>query len=853
MLRYADGNADLVLVAVRRRVPRASLDGVATMLLSDSEAAEETPLLPETSVESAARWASIDWGLGDSNCGGVVSALDLSCRGANTKMLLGAVALTMARYSGKGTIEVGQLDLLREQQETTLTVREIDEDQSVEDYLALLDTVTGSEAEYELPGVGVLISEASDDRTYVPCLTPPFPLTVHGAERSDGGFGGSCWFDEGMVSARVAETFCDSVERLVSRFVEGSGEAALSTIPVMGPKETREVLHLGGRGHDLGAQERIDVRFEDIAHRFSDAVALLDGRGEITYRQLNERADRVATGLRALGVAPGSRIGICLDRDASLIVAFLGVLKAGCAYVPMDNRYPEDRLRYITGDARIPLVIGDDEHFPAVANVRIVGVDELSARGAPGNDPVHPRSGTGDDPAYVIYTSGSTGRPKGVVIPHRNLIALMEATTVDFALGPHDVWSFFHSSAFDFSVWEIWGCLLTGGRLVVVPYWTARDTDEFHKLLVEQRVTVLNQTPSAFSQLIRADRSERAELSVRLLVLGGEPLDVRTLSPWFARHSHTSCRVVNMFGITETTIHVTAQTITPSDLVAGSRSVGRALPGWSLSVRDERGRVLPPGAAGEIYVGGAGVAHGYLNHPELTTQRFVTDPETGARLYRSGDKGRLRPDGRLDHLGRLDDQVKIRGHRIELDEIRSVLASDPTVSTAVVVASEPSPGDPASGRLDAYVVLTQQTDTWRILDNARRILPDYMIPSTLTEISAVPLTANGKPDLSQLPAPATAGTVGSLEQCASGPASADAAHPEDLAEKVLGIWSHHLKTEVSMEDNFFEMGGNSLLVVRALTSMQEAGLPKITPRDFYSNSTADQFIKLVDELRDRRR
>ncbi|MFE3498981.1 amino acid adenylation domain-containing protein [Kitasatospora sp. NPDC059160] len=863
-LTYADGTADLVLVALRHLVPRALLEQLAGALLTgaaveppsaDAQSAPSTPSTPWAAPAPA------DWGLGDRHRGGTVSARPLAVpgpgagRGPRTaRLLLEALALTVARYAGTETVTIGHLDVARGRAERArLSTRKIDEEQSVADRLAApgpeTDLAPGPAPGPELPAVGVVHAEAWDGCTYLPCLTPVFPITVHLLEHPDGTAEASCWFDEGVLAPEVADTFCASVERLAARFAADSGTTVPATLPPLTPEETARVLRRGGAGRapGPGADRRIDDCFEEAARRRPDAVALTDEHGELTYGQLDERADRVAAGLHALGVAPGSKVGVCLDRDASVVVAMLGILKAGCAYVPMDVRYPADRLRYVVEDARLPLVVAGAESFPAVADVRVVGLDELSALGVPGGGGDR-RPGTPADDAYVIYTSGSTGRPKGVVVPHRNVTALLAATGPDFALRPDDVWTLFHSTAFDFSVWETWGCLLSGGRLVVVPHWTARDPEEFHRLLVEQRVTVLNQTPSAFAQLVRADRAAKAELSVRLLVFGGEPLDVALLAPWFAGHSPTRCRVVNMYGITETTVHVTAQTITPAEVVAGSRSVGRALPGWSVSVRDARGRVLPPGAAGEIHVGGAGLAAGYLGRPELTAQRFVTDEATGERLYRSGDQGRLRPDGSLDHLGRLDQQVKIRGHRIEPGEIRAVLAADPAVSEAVVVATAAAPDDPASSRIDAYVVLAGEAqeagdaDTARILDSARRILPDYMVPATLTRIPAVPLTTNGKPDLDRLPPPAAAGRA---DATATGTAATD-----DLAAEVLGVWSHHLGAEVSMADNFFLLGGNSLLVLRVLRSLQERGLPRIAPRDFYRNSTADTFIRLVAARRD---
>jgi acyl-CoA synthetase (AMP-forming)/AMP-acid ligase II len=308
-----------------------------------------------------------------------------------------------------------------------------------------------------------------------------------------------------------------------------------------------------------------------------------------------------------------------------------------------------------------------------------------------------------------------------------------------------------------------------------------------------------------------------------------------------------------MFAITETTVHATAQMVTPHEVVTGSRSVGRPLPGWSVSVRDEKGRVLPPGPAGEIYVGGAGVADRYLGLPELTQQRFVVDGMTGERVYRSGDKGRLRPDGRLDHLGRLDNQVKIRGHRIELDEIRTVLMGAPQVTAAAVVVNRDQPDDPASSRIDAYVVLATaaEADRAHVLEHAGATLPDYMMPATLTQVSEIPLTINGKPDTSKLPDPRAAAPAGL--PAAHEPADADAASgavPDALADAVLSIWSKQLNTPVKPQDNFFVLGGNSLLVVRVLAEMRERNLPNVPLKQFYRHSTAAEFTELVRQLQD---
>ncbi|MEI5101699.1 non-ribosomal peptide synthetase [Streptomyces sp. PmtG] len=869
LLRYADGSADLVLVARRSRVPGAVLDQVADLVVTGSAPGEPVPLLDEEAAPSP-RFAALPWGVPDPGHTGTVRvrplALPVPAGPGGRQFALGAVTIVLARYAGSATAKVGWIDAGEDRSRAAaVTVAEItidiDEDRDLADHLTQVDAALGTArdatAKAERPALGIVLSPGNDDRVHLPSQTPPFPCTVQLEERPDGSVEASFWFDEGVLSAAVAATFCASVERVAGRLAEGAGAVPLSALPVLDAPETSQVLRLGrtDADHPLSGtgSMRIEQRFEEMARQWPDAVALTvggkDGDAgaagtELTYRQLDERADGVAAGLRALGLPPASKVGVCLDRDATLVIALLGILKAGCAYVPMDRHYPAERLRYITEHAQVPVVITDHEEFPAIAEVRTVRIDDLP----PADDTVRaarpPRSA--DDPAYVIYTSGSTGRPKGVVVPHRNVLSLLSATSPEFRLGREDVWTLFHSSAFDFSVWEIWGCLLTGGRLVVVPYWTARDTEGFRRLLAVQRVTVLNQTPSAFSQLVRAEQRAKDDLRVRLLIFGGEPLDVKLLAPWFARYSPARCRVVNMFGITETTVHVTAQTVTPADLAHDSRSVGRPLPGWSVSVRDPRGRVLPPGAAGEIHVGGAGVADGYLGNPELTAQRFIVDEASGERLYRSGDKGRLRPDGRLDHLGRLDDQVKIRGHRIELGEIRSVLAADPRVGAAVVTVSQASPDDHTTSRIDGYVVLVEPCDPRDILADARRLLPDYMTPTTLTEIPSIPLTPNGKPDLARLPVPSPR----SEQRSDTARDAKHAPEPDGVAARVLDAWSRCLHTEATRDDNFFELGGNSLLILQVIIAMREAGLPPVVPRDFYLHSTASQFIKLVEERRD---
>ncbi|WP_328930652.1 non-ribosomal peptide synthetase (plasmid) [Streptomyces sp. NBC_00190] len=814
LLRYRDGDGDLVLVARHG----LTLDGTSLTFGRDGAAAG----LP------AGDRPALEWGLGDAAEVGRTAEVPVPLPErlpADPALLAAATALVLARY-GAGEALDETLDAAALQ--------------------ARWETYDG--APLTLAGIGVLVEDGRPGQRRLPHLAPVLPAVLHFVRHPDGTATGTLRHDRGDLAPHVAERFAAHVAHVADQLAQAP-DRPLETIELLTPEETAQVLRLGvtpAVGSAEAAGRTLDGLFADVVRARPGATALTAGGTSLSYAELDARAERTAAGLRALGVAPGAMVGVALERDADLVVTLLGVLKAGCAYVPMDLRYPEERLRYTALNAGAAVVVANGDGFPSIEGVRVIGPDALHAL-AVGEPPAAdgptaaPRPEDGSAPAYVIYTSGSTGRPKGVVVPHRNVAALIEATREDFRLGPDDVWTLFHSSAFDFSVWEIWGCLLTGGRLVVVDYWTTRDTELFHGLLVREGVTVLNQTPSAFAQVVEADRRTSAGLAVRLVVFGGEPLDVRMLAPWFARHSPTDCRLVNMFGITETTVHVTAHTVTPADVLAAGRKVGRALPGWTLSVRDPRGRLLPVGAAGEICVGGAGVADRYLGQPELTAERFVTDPYGGGRLYRSGDRGRLRPDGSLDHLGRLDSQVKVRGHRIELDEIRNVLLSHPDVAGAATILNHDTPGDAATARIDAYVALRGPAATADVLAHARGVLPAYMVPSSLTEVAAIPLTINGKVDTAALPAPAAA--PAGQRAASAGDGSADGHDP--LTAQILKLWGHALNADVTPKDNFFELGGNSLLVIRVLREMREQGLPKVTTQDFYRNSTAGRFIEVV--------
>jgi amino acid adenylation domain-containing protein len=581
-------------------------------------------------------------------------------------------------------------------------------------------------------------------------------------------------------------------------------------------------------------------RFQEQARRSPHAPALTGEDVTLSYAELDGRANRLARHLVEGGVDPGSRVALLLERSPDLVVAILGVLKAGAAYVPLDPAAPAERIAYTLADAGVRVVVTHSRLAAAGETVpRRVCLDELPLDGPDSAPPVSLRP---DDAAYVIYTSGSTGAPKGVVVSHGNVLRLFAATRGWFGFGPTDVWTLFHSYAFDFSVWELWGALLFGGRLVVVPHETSRSPEAFHALLVREGVTVLNQTPSAFRQLIRADEAAgREHLALRTVVFGGEALEPASLRPWFERRGDERPLLVNMYGITETTVHVTYRPIRAADLEAGQGSViGRAMPGVQVHVLDAHGQLAPVGTPGEIHVGGSGVAWGYLDRPALTAERFVPDGvqgRPGARLYRSGDLARWLPGGELEYLGRADQQIKIRGFRVELGEIESALAAHPGVSESVVVLREDVPGD---RRLVAYVVPAEGAEltTTDLRGHLAAGLPDYMVPAAYVELAALPLTVNGKVDRRALPVPEGWGLELGTAYVA----------PRTPTERVLAeAWAKVLGQEqVGIHDRFFDLGGDSILSISIKAHAAERGV-SFTLQELFLHPTVAELALVVDE------
>ncbi|MBC6447459.1 non-ribosomal peptide synthetase [Actinokineospora xionganensis] len=619
----------------------------------------------------------------------------------------------------------------------------------------------------------------------------------------------------------------DTVRRLADRLVHlfetlSAGlDQTVGRVDVLTAPEVHQVVELWNDDSDAQppAHASIVEAFDRQAARTPDATAVVFEETRLSYRELDQRANRLAHLLVARGAGPERFVALAVPRSAELVVAVLAVLKSGAAYVPLDPDYPPERLAYMVADAEPALIVGTRDGVAALGrdvdvDAVVLDDDETVAALAllPAESPaVELRP---ERPAYVIYTSGSTGRPKGVVIPHGNVLRLLSSTDHWFGFGPDDAWTLFHSYAFDFSVWELWGPLLHGGKLVVVPHSVTRSPEEFLRLLARERVTVLNQTPSAFYQLMQADRENPAigrELALRYVVFGGEALDLWRMSDWYSRHGDDAPVLVNMYGITETTVHVSYLALDArTAAVSPGSMIGRAIPDLRVYVLDSGLRPAPPGVAGEMYVAGSGLARGYHGQSGLTSQRFVADPfgAPGTRMYRTGDVARWAQDANLEFVGRADEQVKIRGFRIELGEIESILGAHDSTGDVAVLVREDQPGD---RRLVAYVVPAAggTLDTATLRAHAAGLLPDYMVPSAFVVLDALPLTPNGKLDRKALPAPEFA--------CAAGGRA-----PRTPVEELLcGLFAEVIGVaSVGVEDSFFDLGGHSLLATRLVSRVR---------------------------------
>ncbi|HEY4460884.1 MAG TPA: amino acid adenylation domain-containing protein, partial [Pseudonocardiaceae bacterium] len=591
-------------------------------------------------------------------------------------------------------------------------------------------------------------------------------------------------------------------------------------LSLISPAQHQALLDTWNPAHTvLSDQTPLIARFLRHARAHPDSIALVWNDTHYTYQWLLRRAAGTATRLQTAGVSREVLVGVLLERGPAQVIAILATNLAGGAYLPLDPAYPADRIDYLIADSGTKIVLTTPDLAPR-ARVGTITLDDTEA------DVIEPEIDPADL-AYVIYTSGSTGQPKGVLIPHGNASRLFDATHEWFGFGPADVWSLFHSVSFDFSVWELWGALAHGGRLVLIDDLTRRSPAEFAIIVSEHAITVLNQTPSAFLPL--TDALTEAP-SLRTVVFGGEALPADRLTDWAQRFGLDRPALVNMYGITETTVHVTHHPLTPTDLDPTTGSViGRPIPDLRIYLLDHRLRPVPAGVVGEVFVSGAGLARGYLGRAGLTAHRFVPNPfgSGGERMYRTGDLARALPDGTLVYVGRSDHQVQVRGHRIEPGEIETALRTHPHVTTAHVQLRDE--------QLVAY--LTTTGDIHDIREHLARQLPPHMHPAHYVVLDALPLTTHGKIDTTALPAP-------HLDRDQLSTAYTPPRTPTE--HTLVGIWQDVLGLDhIGTQDNFFTLGGDSIMSMRIAARATQAGF-RVNPRHLFENQTIAELAVVME-------
>ncbi len=645
----------------------------------------------------------------------------------------------------------------------------------------------------------------------------------------------------------------ETVQMLVARFLRVLGHVVADPGVVVGRvavlDEVERELVLSGWNDTamVLADKTIPELFAERVRSAPDAVAVVCGEVSLTYQQLDIRSDRLAHALVTHGIGADCVVAVALPRSAAFIVALLAVSKAGGAYLPVDPGYPRDRLEFILDDAAPALVITDRaiaKTLPstAVQQVLIEECQGIAARddvgsGLDGAVALHP-----DNVAYVIYTSGSTGIPKGVAVTHRNVVSLVEGSDQWASFGRDDVWAWCHSQAFDFSTWEIWCALLHASKLIVVPREVVRSPDELWQLVVAEKITVLNQTPAAFYALTETvTEAATDESALRTVIFGGERLDPARLSSWLSAARSDGPTLVNMFGITEITVHATQRELVAGDCEVDESPIGSPLANMRLYVLGVGLEPVAVGVVGELYVAGVQLARGYWGRAGLTASRFVADPfgVSGGRLYRTGDLVRWGVDGELRFVGRVDDQVKVRGFRIEPGEVEAALLSHPSVSQAVVVARDAAG---VGAQLVAYVVAGEDCSP---LDSGvlRRFvggrLPEFMVPSAVVVLEELPLTANGKVDRRALPEP-----------CRPGAGEGHTAPRTELESALCALVTDVLgASRVGIDDSFFDLGGHSLSAVRLIGRVRDTLGVELGVGALFDSPTVRDLAQRVDDAR----
>ena len=688
-------------------------------------------------------------------------------------------------------------------------------------------------ARVDLPGI---TASAGDP---VP-VAAKYPLAVTVSER-DGRLGLLAEFDPALLHPDTVSDIAGRFLRVLRLGCEEPGQkcARLIRRAALAP---RGAANLPGPASPDASRTLADG-FIAAAAATPDAIALSSDGSHVSYRTLLSWAHGLAARLAAAGVRREDRVAVCVDHSPALVAAVAGITLAGGAYVPLDPEDPAIRHEAVIADAGAAALVTTSRYADALAwydgPVVLAGEKLAAARRVPPS--ALPTPG---NLAYVIYTSGSTGTPKGVMASHANVLAMFAAAKQRLAFSAADVWALTHSIAFDFSVWELWGPLLHGGRLVVVARDTVREPDALWRIVTGERVTIFSATPSAFSALAAHAVRTADKGALEIVVFGGERCEPAKLRTWFGAFGDECPRLINMYGITETTVHVTCRRLAHADTVVAGSPIGCALPGMSADVVGRRGEPAPVGGSGELLIGGSGVTRGYLGRPGLTAQRFRPDDSggpAGSRRYASGDRASVLPGPDLSYLGRSDQQVKIRGYRVEPAEVAAVLAGHPGVAEAVVTTAGQAGGRPF---LAAYVMLApaERTTSLQSSDLRRYLaerLPAHMVPTTCTVLARLPLTRNGKLDYAALPAPGHG----------IGAASAGG-RPGSATERTLArLWSELLGVgDVGLHDDFFELGGDSLLLTQMHARLMDLFGVEVPVRQVYDAPDISTLARVIDEL-----
>lgn len=766
-------------------------------------------------------------------------------------ILLSAVKFLLFLYTGNNDITVGMPQFRQNNEQSKacnfLFLRtELQDNYTYRDFLIeVRRTVTEADKNPNIPYEGIAQIVGIKTEEYPVFKTLVLMEDIHdvsGVERIKAdmviAFKGNLEicieYNAGLYRKDTVERISYHLMSFLNSVIENT-DIRINDIEVLSEAELHRLLYeYNDTATSYPNMSTINSLFEGQVQKNCNRPALTFEDTTLTYDELNKRANALARELCKKGSGREKIVAMLMERSVEMVVGILAILKSGGAYLPINPNYPTDRIQYTLQDSGAEILLTDSKSMsPALFNemcgLKVINIEDESIYNNDGTNLENTNSPS--DLAYIIYTSGTTGKPKGVMIEHRNVVRLMFNDRMQFDFRATDVWTMFHSYCFDFSVWEMYGALLYGGRLVVIPELVAKDTREYLKVLKKEKVTVLNQTPTAFYNLSNEElKTNDRELLIRYVIFGGEALKPALLKGWKDKYPDTS--LVNMYGITETTVHVTYKEITKFEIDNNISNIGRPIPTLTMYIMDRNLKLLPPGAPGELCVGGEGVGRGYLNRPELTAAKFVLNPyKPEERLYRSGDLARLLPGGEAEYLGRIDHQVKIRGHRIELGEIESCLLKNDEIKETVVVAIEDNDG---VNSLCAYFVSEKEITIARLREQLSRDLPDYMLPSYFMRLDKMPVTSNGKVDRKALPRPVNEVVAGNEYVPPS----------NETEEKLTALWEEVLGvSKIGVENNFFDLGGHSLKATSLVSKIHKEFNVQVTLGELFSMPTIKELAQ----------